>query len=477
MFSIDHLCANSISTLDLDKYLSANISELTFFFDSDYSSLIPFRWKIVDCIIEYEQSIIDLDFSEYYNSLFVLTLLEFSERYKLQGSYDALYNISINNHLQVGHRQKASKLYLLETNFHNDHLKIFSKVITNLQIAYETEEDSELNVLATFGNYFLNAVLNTAEINTEITRKIIQKIIKERNNYSFLLFDFIDSIISITPNATKQYSNKIQLLIEQLLLQQKTITSVSDDFIIEEGTEYVGKIKNVNSDFNSIRNISMKIFNSYSQDKKLKLISSLLRGVKIIDDEEQLYAYLTLFGAKHKTKLHFAFSYLKQLPQKYNIIDWACGQGLATMIFLDKFGNKDVQQVVLNEPSELALKRTSLHLNKYSIICSTINKRIDHLITKDVSINDNVPYIHLFSNILDIKLDLNYLTTLIDNSCSGENYFLCVSPYMGDLKKNRMELFVNHFRVKYLQTFELIGDSEKRNGDPTWVIIVFKVII
>ena len=477
MFSVEQICANLTDSIKLDNYLKTNISEFTSFFERDYSSLKAHRWEIVDCIIEFEHSINELDFTEYYNSLFVLTLLEFSAQFRLQGSFDILYNISINNNLNVGHRQKASKIFLLETKLKTDHINNFDQIISNLQIAYETEEDNEINVLATFGNYFLNAILNTADVDIEIVRAIIKKIIEARNNFSFLLLDFIDKIVSITPNATEQYSTKIRLLIEQLFLKQRTLIPVPDGHFIEEATEYKTKIDDVSADFNSIRKVSMEMFNSFSPEKKSKLRNELLRGVKIIDKVDQLYAYMTLYGAKHKAKLIYAFDSITEMPPRYNIIDWACGQGLASMVFFDYYKTTNISKVILNEPSELALKRATLHLTKYNsgnIDIITVNNAIEDILTKDISTHNNLPNIHLFSNILDIKIDLKHLTEIIINNCKGVNYFICVSPYIDDLRKNRIDLIVNYFQKQYSNSFVLIKKYDRKNPAPTMVIRIFK---
>ena len=47
--------------------------------------------------------------------------------------------------------------------------------------------------------------------------------------------------------------------------------------------------------------------------------------------------------------------------KKFDIIDWGCGQGLATMLYLDFLNSKNTNQIVnsinLVEPSIMALKK------------------------------------------------------------------------------------------------------------------------
>lgn len=57
--------------------------------------------------------------------------------------------------------------------------------------------------------------------------------------------------------------------------------------------------------------------------------------MKILESEEELFEYMKRFGNMHKAKLQSALE--EHFPQKFslkvNIIDWGCGQGIASMIF------------------------------------------------------------------------------------------------------------------------------------------------
>ena len=55
----------------------------------------------------------------------------------------------------------------------------------------------------------------------------------------------------------------------------------------------------------------------------------------IYTEELQLNAYLASYTDWHKGKLAKAFTLLNEpLPRQINIIDWACGQGIATLFIL-----------------------------------------------------------------------------------------------------------------------------------------------
>ena len=56
---------------------------------------------------------------------------------------------------------------------------------------------------------------------------------------------------------------------------------------------------------------------------------------------------------------------------------------------------------------------------------------------------------HLFSNILDIdEFSLTNLLKLIEFNFSGDNYFICVSPYINDIRTSRLDAFVKYFSKK-----------------------------
>src|SRR5699024_10958277 len=90
--------------------------------------------------------------------------------------------------------------------------------------------------------------------------------------------------------------------------------------------------------------------------------------------------------------------------KKVKLIDWGCGQGIASKMFIDTFGTNKVNSVTLIEPSECALKRASLHVSNDVENIKTINKGFDELEISDLkekSVPD-VVNVHLFSNVIDM---------------------------------------------------------------------------
>jgi hypothetical protein len=195
--------------------------------------------------------------------------------------------------------------------------------------------------------------------------------------------------------------------------------------------------------------------------------------VKILESEEELFGYFKSFGNMHKAKLLSAFEVLPEtFDSKVNVIDWGCGQGFASMVFLEKYAHEDVNHITLIEPSEIALKRAALHCKKYcpDILFKTICKKIDDLDADNFNIPQSDVTIHLFSNILDIDdYSQSHLIELIELTQTGENYFTCVSPYIDAIKTERLESFKRHFENN-CDSFELLLDitNTKSLSDGFW---------
>lgn len=175
------------------------------------------------------------------------------------------------------------------------------------------------------------------------------------------------------------------------------------------------------------------------------LYQDLKRGTDIIDDEQHLNMYLRSFGKMHKAKLDAAFACLPNLSSiasyDIEIYDWGCGQGTATICFLDylksKNANYNIVSINLIEPSVPATQRAQQVISCYDnkIPVNVINKLFDDLKEQDFCHSNNCK-VHLFSNILDVDaFDLALFTQLFQRSFNGENYFICVGPYYFNNKR------------------------------------------
>lgn len=189
----------------------------------------------------------------------------------------------------------------------------------------------------------------------------------------------------------------------------------------------------------------------------------------IYTEDLQLDAYLASYVDWHKGKLQRAFDLLNEtLPRQINIIDWGCGQGVATIFILDYIRSKrfasSVSEVILVEPSTVALERAEYLINRINpnISIRSINKKLDDVTSNDLKFRTNIPVYHLFSNILDIGgIDLKHLSKIVYTNTSSFNTILCVSPYYysGNVRINS---FFNYFqRPLALEKSELLSDKNQ----------------
>ena len=117
-------------------------------------------------------------------------------------------------------------------------------------------------------------------------------------------------------------------------------------------------------------------------DKAISLSESLLpeerraapwrfvnHGVDLAYDENWLLAYMAAYGEMHEVKCKAAMQNLpfEDMVSNMEIIDWGCGQGLATMIFMEMLAERQkahlVRKITLIEPSEVALQRAQLNVS------------------------------------------------------------------------------------------------------------------
>lgn len=150
----------------------------------------------------------------------------------------------------------------------------------------------------------------------------------------------------------------------------------------------------------------------------------LNHGVKLLSSDDELAQYLAAYGAMHREKMYTALDTIKD-PKEYfsrniTIIDWGCGQGLATMCFYDYMRNQGIEpsvtQIILIEPSIIAIHRAEAHLSAYTSKANitSINKYINDVSLSDFNVDGNNLVLHFFSNILDIEsVDLDILSNLI----------------------------------------------------------------
>lgn len=94
------------------------------------------------------------------------------------------------------------------------------------------------------------------------------------------------------------------------------------------------------SSFREIRRTAVDLLKErFDERTRNGFYEDLNRGVAVIDREELLWQYLWSFGPMHQRKMDMALGKLPKLENLvkdgFSVVDWGCGQGLATVCLLD----------------------------------------------------------------------------------------------------------------------------------------------
>lgn len=231
-----------------------------------------------------------------------------------------------------------------------------------------------------------------------------------------------------------------------------------------------------------LQKIISKAYENLPNEKKAKPWTFVNHGVDLLKNEDELNCYLVAYGKMHEEKIHTALSTLINLEEivknKYQIIDWGCGQGLATLCFFDHtkdyLATKKPQSITLIEPSNSAITKAEKYIHTISQNKNTllVEKKLDEVNLSDIKITEPLT-INFFSNILDIEsINLEKLVELIKSNLKGEQYFICVGPM--NATSTRLDTFAKLLNCTEEQ---LIG---KENGKlkttrGTIKLLVFKI--
>jgi superfamily II DNA helicase RecQ len=235
--------------------------------------------------------------------------------------------------------------------------------------------------------------------------------------------------------------------------------------------EYVSKIESLqNPTFQQIRRIAESSISHLSEQERNNLWQSLNQGVDLLDSHESMCQYIFSYGKMHEAKINRALTAIKNpehvFKENYSIIDWGCGQGLATVCFFDYLKKIKIpirsNEIILIEPSQKALERAKIHVNLYlkdDTKIKTVRKYLDDVDKSDILTSESTT-IHFFSNIIDVpQIDLKKLAQLVGENITGEHYFLCVSPLISG-RSQRLDAFYNYFQSP--TNFSDLEESENK---------------
>jgi hypothetical protein len=254
----------------------------------------------------------------------------------------------------------------------------------------------------------------------------------------------------------------------------------------EEGTSYARQVNKLCShSFSDIRDISVKFIQEFDDEEIDELFEEINHGMNVLSTNEHLHTYMYCFGLMHEAKLNKAFLEIPKRffkPSEIEIVDYACGQGIASLCFanfLEDSGHETrIKKITLIEPSTVALSRAALICHKVcpEAIIETIASEFDDLEDDQISTAE-VPRVHIFSNILDMTCyDLNYLARVINQVKKKGDLFVCVDPWYHDRKldgRQRKLMRLSNGKEIYHDVFNAYQLQE----DKSWTayITIFRV--
>jgi len=490
MSFINRLYNASNSLQELTVFIQSNSIEIyDFFISQKNSSIISHRIEIENYILPKYNVYNQLDYSDNKNQTFLFCLLEVSQRFGLAIEFQQLYNLANQNDVSLSSRVNATARFLIGINTINDYDNRIKDVLSNLAISFLKEEDNEQKTIATLIHFYTEVFHNFGQQNIERVIQFRKNLLEElqKEEFNFLHTKSVDEVLSHSLDNIDELYQAVHTKLDEILERASQYLAFNiEPHLIESDTQYTELLATISANFSEIRNLCVEL---YSVVKSDEIFWSLQRGVKVLTEQNQLLAYLNIYGSMHHAKMLSAISAIEQndLQDELEIYDWGCGQGLASVCFIEYLNkqniNFSINKFTLIEPSEIAIKRASLHLRKFTsdVQIVTINKDLDSLENSDFNSDNNKSKIHLFSNILDIDLfSMIQLINLIKYNFRGKNIFICVSPFVSNFKTERIDGFVNSFSNEL--NFELISTISEKNGDwrgTSWsrVIRVFKCVV
>lgn len=164
----------------------------------------------------------------------------------------------------------------------------------------------------------------------------------------------------------------------------------------------------------------------------------LERGKAILKSEEECNLYMAGYGHKHYYKMQFSYETLFKnfTNNNVDVFDWGAGQAMASCVLLDFFKTNKmdvkVNSFTLVEPSTISTAFAKIHLENLVTDKSTklnfICKKFENVMEEEICANTESIKLHLFSNILDMEINSQYISEIIRKKCKGTNIFICVSP-------------------------------------------------
>ena len=247
----------------------------------------------------------------------------------------------------------------------------------------------------------------------------------------------------------------------------------------------LSRVNSVKPNFNYIRDVYEVCLERYRQNPRKDSITfdSIARGRKALEFEEEVDAYIAFYGAHHYYKLVETFDALNISQfgdSKIDIISYGCGAATDTCSLISYCQSQHInlpfKNLKLIEPSRIALNRGVKYIqqalspqeqNKIEI--DKVYKYLNDLEKNDVYVKSENPKLHIFSNVLDLKeINLDYIASLIHNTHSGTDYFICVNPKNSESIKRIDGFYQNMSNLFELQNISI--NDKKITGKNIWMM-------
>jgi|GEM_PF-2694200 len=469
-----------ISSNSLHEFINSNFDKVYDYYSlSNHENISKNREEFSRLVLRIN-TIRELDFNVKKNEAYLNLILNTSVRLGDLFVYQQFYRILIEEKLHQSNLIKASALFMLSRSSH-DFMNAYDAMLRLLEETYQNDTDSNkepIAILVYFYALFAKYFTEFAQEDVLILKEKIETSYLSKT-HGFLDDVFIEDILRVTIDYQKDPYGNIQKLLDTFLERHLIPTSYITGFLLEQNTDYALKLNGNSFNISEIQELNKKL---YMPIQTNEIFYSLGRGTAVLKSEKQLLAYMYAHGKKHIAKLKDAFKGINSIDfKKVKLIDWGCGQGIASKMFIDTFGFNTVNSVTLIEPSECALRRAALHINNDIKNIKTINKGFDVLEVSDLQegLIPEAVNVHLFSNVIDMDFfNLSSLIDKIEKGFSGIQYIVISSPYVDVAKTERINLFTSKLmRNKGILFLEETKSKGAWINGWTKVIRVFKIVL
>ncbi len=171
-------------------------------------------------------------------------------------------------------------------------------------------------------------------------------------------------------------------------------------------------------------------------------------GQAILQNELELDSYMVSYGLCHARKLRYLFPLLplQLLRGTFEICDWGCGQGLASLVFIEELRRhgleENLRKVNLIDAGEPAIERAIVNLENAVVDGVKVNALVTPLDAAGIAwLNhghneaETPLCVHLLCNIVDLAtVDYQRLIRLI-KSRDQRHLVICTGPLNGGEKR------------------------------------------